>query len=147
MPTRILFVDDQQDICDVVAMTLERLGYDVTAVTSASEALDRFDVEDFDVVLTDLGLAEMTGIRLCEHIRGTRPGTPVVIMSGHSNAETAIRAMRAGALDYLVKPVDFEQLETTVARAARHGQLRALATPHGDAPSARKVDVVGRSAA
>jgi two-component system response regulator HydG len=123
MRTRILFVDDEQDICEVFALTLGQLGYDVTAVASASEALDKIEAFHFDVVLTDLGLPEMNGIRLCERILGARPDMPVVIVSGQNNVDTTICASRAGAYAFLVKPVDLEQLEKTVASAARHVQF------------------------
>jgi two-component system response regulator HydG len=136
MPTRVLFVDDQQDICDVFTMALEELGYEVTAVTSATDALEKVGAEDFDVVLTDLGLKEMAGIGLCERILGARPGTPVVIVTGQSNVETMTLAMRAGAIDFLVKPVDADQLEKAVARAARHRQIRDHAR-HRETPSIR----------
>jgi DNA-binding NtrC family response regulator len=119
MPTRVLFVDDQQDICDVFALALEELGYHVTAVTSATAALEKVGADEFDVVLTDFNLKEMPGTALCERILDARPDTPVVIVTGRSNVESVMLAMRAGAIDFLVKPVDPNLLESTVARALR----------------------------
>ena len=147
MPTRVLFVDDQQDICDVFALALAELGYEVTAVTSATDALERVGAEEFDVVLTDLNLMEMSGTSLCERILGARPETPVVIVTGHSNVESATQSMRAGAIDFLVKPVDAKLLERVVARAVRHRQIRDYGKRLGDASRVRSADVIGESAA
>jgi two-component system, NtrC family, response regulator HydG len=148
MPTRVLFVDDQQDICDVFALALAELGYDVTAVTSATEALEKIGgAEEFDVVLTDLHLKEMTGTSLCERILGARPDTPVVIVTGQSSVESATLAMRAGAIDFLVKPVDLKLLERAVARAVRHRHIRVHGKRHREAASTRSANVVGESPA
>src|SRR4051794_4937197 len=106
MATRLLVVDDEQDTCELMQATLERLRYAVTITTSASAALDKVVAEDFNVVLTDLGMAEMGGLNLCERILGTRPDMPVIVVTGEASMDTAIAALRAGAYDFITKPVD-----------------------------------------
>ena len=74
---RILVVDDEQDACDLLQLVLEQLKHHVTTTTSALAAVGKVAEEDFDLVLTDLNMPEMSGVDLCERILGTRPDMPV----------------------------------------------------------------------
>ncbi len=146
---RILVVDDEADACDLLKWALEPLGYQVTAVTSASAALERVAGEDFDAVLTDLSMGEMSGLHLCERILGTKPDMPVIVVTGAGQLESAISAMRVGAYDFLTKPVDPQILAHSVARAVEHRRLgeevRRLRTAAStDSPL---TNVIGESAA
>ena len=123
MANRLLVVDDDQDTCDLLQLGLERLGYVVVATTSPALALERIASEDFDTVLTDLGMAEMSGIQLCERVLGTRPDMPIIVVTGGGSMETAIAALRAGAYDFMTKPADPAVLAHTVARAVQHRRL------------------------
>jgi DNA-binding NtrC family response regulator len=125
MKPRVLCIDDDQDQCDLIGVALSRLGFEATTITSPARALDLAVKEPFDVVLTDLGMAEMDGLALCERMAGARPGIPIVVLTGMGSMEAAIGAMRAGAYDFLTKPVEPKLLGIAVARAARHGQLTA----------------------
>ncbi|MCL2726267.1 MAG: sigma-54 dependent transcriptional regulator [Polyangiaceae bacterium] len=146
----ILVVDDEQETCDLLQMTLEREGYKVATCTSAQGALELVGAQDIDCVLTDLQMPEMGGLELCERVLGTRPSVPVVVITGQGSLETAIGAMRVGAYDFITKPVDPKLLAVAVARAIEHHglenevkRLRSVA-PLGDKP----IDnVVGASAA
>jgi two-component system response regulator HydG len=144
-----LVVDDEADACDLLKWALEPLGYQVTAVTSASAALERVAGEDFDAVLTDLSMGEMSGLHLCERILGTKPDMPVIVVTGAGQLESAISAMRVGAYDFLTKPVDPQILAHSVARAVEHRRLgeevRRLRTAAStDSPL---TNVIGESAA
>jgi DNA-binding NtrC family response regulator len=149
MTPKVLVVDDEQDMCDVLQSVLERKGYAVSSVTSAFSALDLVGREDFAVVLTDLGMAEMNGLALCERILGVRPDMPVIVVTGQANMESAISCLRAGAYDFVTKPVAPEILAHSVARALEHRQmhdeLKRLRSLRAD--KARHVDLVGASAA
>jgi len=103
MTGTILVVDDDESMCELLQLALERQGHKVVALTSASEALGRVAREDFDAVLTDLGMTEMSGLDLCERVIGTRPDMPVVVVTGHGSMESAIHAMRVGAYDFMNK--------------------------------------------
>lgn len=124
MTGTILVVDDDESMCELLQLALERQGHKVVALTSASEALGRVAREDFDAVLTDLGMTEMSGLDLCERVIGTRPDMPVVVVTGHGSMESAIHAMRVGAYDFITKPVDSKLLALSVARAVQHRRLR-----------------------
>ena len=81
--------------------------------------------EPFDVVMTDVLMAEMDGLEVCSRVAGIQPNVPVVIVTGQTNLDTAIGAMRAGAYDFLTKPIDVKLLGLVLARALQHRQLSA----------------------
>src|SRR4051812_15656462 len=97
MKARILVIDDEQDLCELLTLALEGDGATVAAFTSPKEALARLASEDFDVVLTDLGMSEMGGIEVVSRIAGMKPGLPVIVVTGQVDVSSAIAAMRAGA--------------------------------------------------
>jgi two-component system response regulator HydG len=145
---RILVVDDDENDCELLKLALSRLGVEVVALTSASEALDRVANEEFDVVLTDVGMEEMGGLELCRRILGTRPDVVVVVVTGQSSLETAVAALRSGAFDFLSKPLDAKLLGVSLARALQHRQLldelKRLRTVE---PAASRGELIGESAA
>jgi two-component system, NtrC family, response regulator HydG len=124
MTPRVLVVDDDRDMCDALQSTLEKEKYVVTTMTAAPGALDLVGTDDFDVVLTDLGMAEMNGLTLCERVLGIRPDMPVIVLTGQGSMEAAIASLRAGAYDFITKPVDANLLAHSVARAVQHHRLR-----------------------
>ena len=106
MKGQVLVVDDEQETCDLLEMALVRHGFKVTTSSHAQRALELVAAQDFDVVLTDLSMPEMSGLDLCERVLGTRPNMPVVVITGQGSLETAIGAIRVGAYDFITKPVD-----------------------------------------
>ncbi|MFI5297997.1 MAG: sigma-54-dependent transcriptional regulator [Polyangiales bacterium] len=126
MNARILIVDDEQSQCEDLAAGLSELGCECATTTSPQQALQLLTTNTpFDTVLTDLGMTELNGLELCDRILRSRPTLPVVVVTGKGNMETAVAAMRAGAYDFLTKPVDLEMLRLCVSRAVTHHQLRA----------------------
>ena len=123
-PGRVLIVDDDQMMCEAIELTLGRGDLEITWRTSARAALDLVADGDFDVILTDLEMPAMSGIELCERALATCPDVPVVLVTGHNSVDVAISAIRAGAYDFIVKPVDAKLLALTVARAVQHRRLR-----------------------
>ncbi len=124
MKGHALIVDDEQEICDLLEMVLGRHGIKSTTSTSAQRALDLVRTEDFDVLLTDLNMPEMSGLDLCERVLGARPNMPVVVITGQGSLEAAIGAIRVGAYDFLTKPVDPQLLYVCVSRAIQHRALQ-----------------------
>ena len=124
MTDRILLVDDDQDHCEILQESLRGLGLDATYTTSPHDALEQAGRETFAAILTDLGMSGMSGLELCTRILGTRPDVPVIVVTGNGSMEVAIDAMRAGAYDFLVKPIDLKLLTLSIARAVRHHRLQ-----------------------
>jgi DNA-binding NtrC family response regulator len=123
MSTRILLVDDDVSLCETFEIGLRKRGYDVTTRASAEDAHDLVMAEDFEVVVTDLNMRHASGIELCERIVGNRPDVPVIVLTAFGSLDTAVSAIRAGAYDFISKPVELEVLAIAVDRAARHRQL------------------------
>jgi DNA-binding NtrC family response regulator len=122
---RILCIDDDQDQCDLLEAALSRLGYAAVVTTSPITALEHVGAESFDAIITDLGMGEMGGLTLCQRVLDSRPDVPIIVLTGHGTMDTAIGALRAGAYDFLTKPVDVKLLGISVARAVQHAKLRA----------------------
>jgi DNA-binding NtrC family response regulator len=124
MRGKILIVDDEQIMCEMLADDLKRHGFQPTWCISSEKALDVLKTQSFDVLLTDLNLPNMNGIELCERIVANRPDTPVIVITAFGSMETAIAAIRAGAYDFVTKPVDTEFLVLALDRAVKHRSLQ-----------------------
>ncbi len=125
MRGRILIVDDDQSLCEMFEADLRRRDFIPAWSTSADEAFTKLlKNEDFDVLLTDLKLSGMNGIELCERIVANRPDVPVIVMTAFGSLETAIDAIRAGAYDFVTKPVDIDMLALILDRAVKYRALQ-----------------------
>jgi DNA-binding NtrC family response regulator len=113
---RVLVVEDREDERRAVGSILRGEGLAVTAVENADKALSYID-EDVDVVLSDLNLGDVSGIDLLNLWKKKRPTTQFILMTGHSSVNSAVEAMKAGAFDYLTKPVNSEELVMQIGRA------------------------------
>jgi two-component system response regulator HydG len=125
MEFSILVIDDEQDVCDLLSMTLEQDGARVVTTTSAQKAFDLVLAGDFDAVLTDLNMTEMSGLEVCQRIRAINPQLPVIVVTGLGSMDAAISAMRAGAYDFITKPIDPKLLAISVSRAMQHKRVHA----------------------
>jgi len=124
MTERLLCIDDDEDAAELLAASLRQLGYQTESTTSPARALELVVAKDFHAVISDLSMAEMDGLQLCERILEKRPGIPVIVVTGQGSMEAAIGAMRVGAYDFITKPVDPKLLGLRVARAVRTQQLQ-----------------------
>ncbi|MFP2907129.1 sigma-54-dependent transcriptional regulator [Pyxidicoccus sp. 3LFB2] len=124
MPGRVLVVEDEREMRAMLEKGLTRRGFTPVALPSADEALARLAAEDFDVVLTDLRMPGMDGLALCERIALNRPDIPVVVVTAFGSLETAVAAIRAGAYDFVTKPIDVDALVLVLERAVQHRALR-----------------------
>jgi two-component system response regulator HydG len=145
---RVLVVDDEADTAYMMKIVLEGGGHRVLVAGSALEALDVIMREEIDVVVTDLSMKELDGIGLCSRVRSARPGTPVIIITAHANLDVAIEAIRAGAYDFVLKPVEADKLSAAVDRAAdarsTRAAIEAASVVHEEGPAQ---NVLGSSAA
>ena len=112
----ILIVDDEKNIRKMLSEMLSGEGYFVTEASGGREALKALAERDFDIVLSDLIMPKMDGIKLLEKIKQSYPDIAVIILTGYGTTETAVKAMKIGAYDYLQKPVDFHQLKLMIKR-------------------------------
>ncbi len=149
--TKILIVDDEKDIRDLLADILEDEGYQSDVVGHAQQAIDHVDNHEYDLIILDIWLkeSEMDGIDILKYIKGSRPDTPVVIISGHGNIEIAVAAVKQGAFDFIEKPFNVDQLLVVANRALETSQLRKMArsASEGVSAPAEQVEMIGESAA
>jgi two-component system response regulator HydG len=124
MTGRILIVDDDRSLCEVMETDLRLRGFRVSWYTSPREALQALQDESYDVVLTDLKMPGMNGIDLCDRIVSNRPDVPVIVMTAFGSLDSAVRAIRAGAYDFVTKPVEMDLLALTLERALKHRALQ-----------------------
>jgi len=124
MSGRILIVDDDRDLCEALVAGLSPKGFAVAWTTSPNQAVDLVGTTDVDVVLTDLNMRELNGLELCERIVANRPDLPVVVITAFGSFDTAVAAIRAGAYDFITKPIKLDALVLALERAVQHRALR-----------------------
>jgi DNA-binding NtrC family response regulator len=161
MKGNVLVVDDERDSAEVLCDLLVSRQNDAVAVDRGDAALQKLDEGDFDVVITDVRMDGMSGIELCQKVRASHPDVPVMVITGQADVETAVAALRAGAWDFVTKPLNADHVMAAVARAIDHRRTRsevrrlrkALAATRpikeiiGDSASVRGVtELVGRIA-
>lgn len=120
----ILVVDDDDGHRLMLEALLARWNYRVTSAVNGREAVSRVREGPFDAVLMDIRMPDMDGISALRSIRDYNPAVPVVLMTAYSAVETAVEALKSGAYDYLIKPLDFDVLKLTLARTLEHSQLK-----------------------
>ncbi|HXW09926.1 MAG TPA: response regulator, partial [Steroidobacteraceae bacterium] len=111
---RALVVDDEPDIRDLLSMTLRRMQVDVETASDRASAIRRLGSERFDLVLTDMRLPDGDGLDIVQWIQQQRPGVPVAVITAHGNVETAVRALKLGAFDFISKPLDLVALRKMI---------------------------------
>ncbi len=117
MKTRVLIVDDEKEFVQVLSKRLLIRDYDVTASLSGEDAIEKVKAYNFDVVILDVAMPGMDGIETLHEIKGIKPLIEVIMLTGHASVETAIEGMKLGALDYLIKPCETEDLVAKINKA------------------------------
>ncbi|MBI6854488.1 sigma-54 dependent transcriptional regulator [Pseudomonas lijiangensis] len=116
---KILIVDDEPDIRELLEITLGRMKLDTRSARNVTEAREWLAREPFDMCLTDMRLPDGNGLELVQHIQQAYPQTPVAMITAHGSLDMAIHALKAGAFDFLTKPVDLSRLRELVSSALR----------------------------
>src|SRR5436189_2237007 len=123
---RVLVVDDDVDVCAILELRLAGRGFEVARTTSAAAALDTLATAEVDVVLTDIKMARMSGLELCERIVASRPDLPVVVMTAFGTLAAAIAAFPVGANDFVYQPYEHYALAISLCPAVYYRGLRLL---------------------
>ncbi|MFM7539864.1 MAG: sigma 54-interacting transcriptional regulator [Planctomycetota bacterium] len=126
---RVLIVDDEKAHAQVVGETLERQGYECSIATTGIAGKRALEQDEFDVVLTDLRMAEVDGMEILKKARQAQTDAEVLVITGHGDVKTAVEAIKQGASNYLTKPLDMAELRVLVEKAA---QKRRLARTNRD---------------
>jgi two-component system response regulator HydG len=125
MPEKVtvLVIDDDGAHAEAASESLSRSGYECTVATSGTEGVRRLEKDDYDVVLTDLVMRDLSGIEIVRKVKSSRPETEVIVMTGYPSYETALEAMDEGAYDYLNKPIDLNILRAKIRKAIEKQKL------------------------
>jgi len=116
MKARILIVDDEKEFVDSLAERLTVRDYDVTTSLSGEEATEKVKGYNFDVVILDVAMPGMDGIATLREIKNLKPLTEVLMLTGNATVETAVEGMKLGALDYVLKPCEIDELVSKIKR-------------------------------
>jgi two-component system response regulator PilR (NtrC family) len=119
---RALVVDDEPDIRELLGITLARMNLDVTTAGTIAEATRELRAGTFDLCLTDMRLPDGDGLSLVEWIQTHKPHTPVAVITAHGNVESAVRALKLGAFDFISKPLDVAGLRKLIAATLKLGE-------------------------
>ena len=121
---RVLIVDNDQPHAEAMAESLARVGYDCAVAVSGAEGVRRLDEEAFDIVITDLVMSDVDGLGILRRAKQALPDAEVILVTGHGTIPSAVTAMREGAFNYLLKPLDLSQLRAVTDGAGANVRLR-----------------------
>ena len=113
----VLIIDDEPDICELIEITLARMGLNSRSAKNLADALQLIDAEHFDLCLTDMRLPDGDGIEMVKYVQQNHPNIPIAVITAHGNMELAVNALKAGAFDFVSKPVDIQILRNLVSSA------------------------------
>ncbi|TMP97351.1 MAG: sigma-54-dependent Fis family transcriptional regulator [Verrucomicrobia bacterium] len=152
-PARILLIEDERDVAEVVEMWLRKAQYVVETAPTAEQGITRAQTTDFDVVLTDLKLPDKSGLDVITTLRPNNPHLPIILITGHHTTDRAIEATKHGAYDYFTKPINWGEVLPMIQQAVETGaqfrtsRLTKDRMPLGEETLSVEKAIVGRSAA
>ena len=115
---RVLVLDDEPIVCKRLQPALEKLGFEVDTFTQSVEAMHQVQQSAYDIVITDLKMKEVDGMRFLEEVKKQRPETEVIVITGFATMETAKQSFQKGVFDFIAKPFKLSEIQDVVTRAA-----------------------------
>ncbi len=116
---KVLIIDDEPDIRELLELTLTRMGNASTSCETKAEAIAALSSDDFDLCLTDMNLPDGTGLEIVKHVQETQPELPIAVITAYGSMELAIQSLKAGAFDFVSKPVELDRLRTLIQTALK----------------------------
>jgi len=123
MPAKILVIDDEDSMCSFMEIMLAKEGYEVSSTTSGSEGISRLRGENYDLVIADLNMPEMTGIEVLKEVKSFKSEQEVIVMTAFASVDTAIEAMKQGAADYVTKPFKVDEVKLVIEKTINRRRL------------------------
>jgi two-component system, NtrC family, response regulator PilR len=144
--SNVLVIDDEADIRELLGMTLTRMGLQTDCVASTAEAFVLLAKNSYDLCLTDMRLPDGDGLAVVDHVNKHHPSLPVAVITAHGSTENAVAALKAGAFDYLAKPVSLDQLRSLVRAALKLPPAQRRAPGEEAAAAPGQSPLIGESA-
>ncbi|MDD3732176.1 MAG: response regulator, partial [candidate division Zixibacteria bacterium] len=123
MSSKILVVDDEDSMCNFMEIMLTKDGYKVETTTSGGEAINLLKDENFDLVIADLNMPEMSGIEVLKGIKSFKREQEIIMMTAFASVDTAIEAMKLGPADYIPKPLKIDEIKLAIEKAINRKKL------------------------
>ena len=121
---KIIIIEDDESSREGLALLLKSIGYDVRGAGSGEEAFKLMATEQFDIIITDLFLPDINGIDILKQVKAhSASAIEVILITGHASAETAVKAMKEGAFDYITKPLNIDELRLIIEKAVEKRRL------------------------
>jgi len=120
---RLLVVDDEESMCKFMQIFLSKEGYDVTATADPTDAVAKIEKEDYDLLIADLMMPEMSGLELLARAKGIDPGLNVIVMTAFASVDSAIEALKKGASDYVTKPFKVDEIKIAIEKALEQKKI------------------------
>ncbi len=117
MYEKVLIVDDEKDFLEAMGERISARGMDVTTSSSAEDALAKIDKETYDAIILDFQMPGMDGIETLKAIKARKPELQIILLTGHASVQKSVEAMKEGALDYIEKPADLDELTQKIKEA------------------------------
>ncbi len=123
MPARILVIDDEDSMCNFMEIMLAREGYSVDTANSGKEGVGLLRENNYDLVIADLNMPDMTGIDVLKEVRSFKQDQDLIVMTAYASVDTAIEAMKHGAVDYITKPFKVDEIKLVIEKSISHKRL------------------------
>ncbi|MEE9443089.1 MAG: sigma-54 dependent transcriptional regulator [candidate division Zixibacteria bacterium] len=120
MANRIFVVDDEESMCNFMAIMLQKEGYEVETSTNGNDAVKRICDNDYDLVITDMMMPEMSGLELLNQVKDKKEHQDFIVMTAFASVESAIEAMKLGACDYITKPFKIDEIKLAIEKVVSH---------------------------
>lgn len=120
----ILIVDDEKSILDLLGVVFKKEGYRVKTCLAAPKSFELIEKEDFDLLICDIKMPQISGMEILKYIKENKPDVPVIMITAYGSIKQAVEALRAGAMDYVVKPFDIEELKIIASQALENKRLK-----------------------
>jgi len=137
----ILIIEDEQVIVDVAKRILDLEGFAVDETFAVENALDKFQQNNYKLIISDLMLPDFSGIELIKEVKSRKPEIPVIIITGYAMLENAVRSFKVGAFDFIPKPFDLEELSGVVYRAMNYLDMKQKSDNGKEQPSVLKKNI------
>jgi len=123
VPGRVLVVDDEKSMCDFMEIMLTKEGYEVETANCGSDAVEKSEDRPYDLIIADMMMPGMTGLELLKEVKSRRPEQDFIVMTAFASVDTAIEAMKEGALDYITKPFKVDEIKLVINKSLNNKKL------------------------